>query len=66
MRISELLNRREMRAIEPFELSSICGQVRGSRLALGRRFGRRFVFGQFWSLLVAFGRRIFLVVFGRF
>ena len=38
-----------MRASEPFEPPSICEQVRGSRLVLGRRFGRRFVFGRFWA-----------------
>jgi hypothetical protein len=71
MQISEPLSRREMRASEPFEPSSICEQVRGSRLVLGRRFGRRFVFGRFWLLLVAFGRRMgrrfgrSLVAFGR-
>jgi hypothetical protein len=71
MRIIEPLNRREMRASEPFEPSSICKQVRGSRLVLGRRFGRRFVFGHFWSLLVVVWGVVlvvvsFLVVFGRF
>ena len=57
-----------MRASEPFEPSSICEQVRGSRLVLGRRFGRRFVFGRFWSLLgVVWGVVLFwsfLVAFG--
>ncbi len=83
MRTSAPLSRRDMRAREPFEPSSICEQVRESHLVLGRRFGRRFVFDRFWSLLgvvwgvvlywsflVAFGRRmgrrIVLVVFGRF
>ncbi len=73
MRISEPLIRREMRASEPFEPSSICEQVRGSRLVLGRRFGRRFVFGRFWSLLVVIWGVVlvvvsfwsFLVAFGR-
>ncbi len=56
-----------MRASEPFEPSSICEQVRGSRLVLGRRFERRFVFGRFWSLLgVVLVFVSFLVVFGRF
>ncbi len=68
MRISEPLNRREMRASEPCEPSSIYEQVRGSRLVLGRRFGRRFVFGRFWSLLVVVWGVVLVVVsfFGRF
>ncbi len=69
MRISAP-SRRDMRASEPFEPSSICERVRGSRLVLGRRFGRRFVFGRFWSLLIVvwapFWSSAFLVVFGRF
>ena len=56
-----------MRASEPFEPSSICERVRGSRLVLGRRFGRRFVFGRFWSLLiVVWGAVLVVRVFGRF
>ncbi len=71
-----------MQASEPVEPSSICELVRGCRLVLGCRFGRRFIFGRFWShlgvvwgvlfwsFLVAFGRRMgrrfVLVFFGRF
>ncbi len=60
-----------MRASEPFEPSSIWEKVRGSRLVLGRRFGRRFVFGRLWSLFgVVWGVVLavvsILVVFGRF
>ena len=41
--------------------------MRGSRLVLGRRFGRRFVFGRFWSLLiVVWGAVLVVRVFGRF
>ena len=62
-----------MRGSEPCEPSSICEQVRGSRLVLGRRFGRRFVFGRFWSLLIVVWGAVlvvprfwsFMVDFGR-
>ncbi len=58
---------RDMRASEPFEPSSICERVRGIRLVLGRRFGRRFVFGRFWSLLiVVWGAVLVVRVLGRF
>ncbi len=67
MRASEPLSRLDMRASKPFELPSICEQVRGSRLVLGRRFGRRFVFGRFWLLLIVVWGAILVVrVFGRF
>jgi hypothetical protein len=68
-----------MRASEPFEPSSICEQVRGSRLVFwallgvvlffGRRFGRRFVFGRFRAsscfLGVGLGVVSFWGAFGR-
>ncbi len=66
MRISAP-SRSDMRASEPFEPSSICERVRESRLVLGRRFGRRFVFGRFWSLLiVVWGAVLVVRIFGRF
>ncbi len=67
MRASEPLSRHDMRASEALEPPSICEQVRGSRLVLGRRFGRRFVFGRFWPLLiVVWGAVLVVRVFGHF